>query len=73
MNKQVWDYESFKLIGGGTNNFEEVLKMEFIYPYMSLLTIDSSSSLIFWSIENVNAFQFLKQIIKINLCSPNEK
>lgn len=73
MNKQVWDYESFKLIGAGTNDFEEVLKMEFIYPYMSLLTIDSSSSLIFWSIENVNAFQFLKQIIKINLCSPNEK
>ena len=39
----VWDYESFKLIAAGTNDYEEVHKMEFIYPYMALVSLDSSS------------------------------
>ena len=65
----VWDYESFKLISAGTNDNEEVHKMEFLYPYMTLVSLDSSSSVVFWSLANINAFQFLSPLIKIKLDS----
>jgi len=38
----VWDYETMRLIGGMTNNFTEILVLEFLDPFPLLCSLDVS-------------------------------
>ena len=57
------------MIGASSNEFEDVHKMQFLYPYNALATLDTSSSLLIWTWENINAFKFLLPAFRINLAT----
>ncbi|CDW80516.1 rna recognition motif [Stylonychia lemnae] len=69
-DSSIWDYETFKMIGACSNDFEDIHKIQFLYPYNCLISLDTSSQVIFWTWANTNAFKFLTPAVKINLISP---
>ena len=52
----VWDYETMRLIGGMTNNFTEILVLEFLDPFPLLCSLDVSGQIIIW--EQLQQFSF---------------
>ena len=56
-----------------SNEFEDVHKMQFLYPYNCLIQLDTSSSVVIWGWENMNAFKFLTPLFKINLVNSRDK
>ncbi|CDW75100.1 rna recognition motif [Stylonychia lemnae] len=52
----LWDYETMRLIGGMTNNFSDILVLEFLDPFPLLCTLDVSGQIIIW--EQLQQFSF---------------
>lgn len=44
----LWDYETFRLIGSMTNNFSDLLVIEFLDPFPLICSLDVSGKIIIW-------------------------
>lgn len=63
----LWDYETFKMYGACSNDLEDVHKLSFIYPYVCLISIDTSSTITFWTWVQINAYKYMQPVHKIAL------
>mmetsp|Transcript_699 Transcript_699/g.760 ORF Transcript_699/g.760 Transcript_699/m.760 type:complete len:108 (-) Transcript_699:1762-2085(-) len=66
----IWDYESFRMTGACSNDFEDIHSLSFIYPYQAIVSLDTSNSIIFWHWENFSAFKFIQPFYKIEMVKP---
>mmetsp|Transcript_6882 Transcript_6882/g.5116 ORF Transcript_6882/g.5116 Transcript_6882/m.5116 type:complete len:138 (-) Transcript_6882:1691-2104(-) len=68
----LWDYESFRMTGACSNDFQDVHALQFLYPYQAIASLDNSS-IVLWHWENFSAFRFIQPFYKIEMVSPKGK